>query len=85
MSNIIRMANDIAAFHTSFPEDEAVKLIAEHFNKFWPPAMRSQFFDLLDSESDKFHPLIISCASQVKCEKRNPISTAHMDLTGTGG
>lgn len=84
-SNIIRMANDIATFHTSFPEDEAAKLIAEHLNKFWPPPLRSQFFDLLDTESDKFHPLVVACATQVRCEKRNPICTAHIDRTGTGG
>lgn len=85
MSDIIRMANDIAVFHESFPEDEAMKLLSEHINKFWPPSMRSKFFDILDTDGDKFHQLVVKSANLIRCERHNPICLANMDRTGTGG
>lgn len=85
MSELIRMSNDIAKFYESYPADEGSCLIAEHINKFWPPSMRSKFFDILDTQQESFHPLVIQSAPLIRCEKRNPISLANMDRTGTGG
>jgi formate dehydrogenase subunit delta len=40
--DLIRMANQIAAFFTPYSEDEAVAGIADHLAKFWEPRMRKQ-------------------------------------------
>lgn len=83
--SIARMANDIAVFHQSFPENEGVQLVAEHLNKFWPPAMRARFLEMIEDDPDAFHPLVLASAPQVRCEKRNPVSLAGMDMSGSGG
>lgn len=85
MIEIIRMANDIAKFHTAFPPEEAVQMIAEHLNKFWAPALRFKFFELLQTQKADFHPLVVDSAAFVRCDKSNPIDRPIMDLSGTGG
>jgi formate dehydrogenase subunit delta len=37
---IVRMANEIAAFFNSYPHDEAVEGISQHIRDFWDPRMR---------------------------------------------
>ncbi len=66
MSNdkIVRMANQIATFFKSQPEDERVEGIANHINKFWEPRMRRQFFDALNDGAD-FDPLVTQAANQI--------------------
>lgn len=39
-NEIVRMANEIAAFYTPYPRDEAVADIAQHIRDFWDPRMR---------------------------------------------
>ena len=48
-SKIIRMANQIATFFHSQPQNEAPNGVATHINKFWEPRMRRQFFDIVDN------------------------------------
>jgi len=60
------MANQIAGFFKSRPHDEAVVGIADHISNFWEPRMRTQFFDLLATEADKFDPLVREAATRVR-------------------
>lgn len=85
MDSIVRMANDIAQFHTSYTDEEGRQLVAEHLNKFWPPSMRARFHELIEVEPDGFHPLVLSCAGMVRCDRRNPVNLAGMDRSGSGG
>ncbi len=62
---IIRMANQIALFFASKPEDEAVLGIADHINKLWEKRMRTEFFILIETDAD-FHPLIRKASGDVK-------------------
>ena len=39
---LIRMANQIATFFKSYPEEEARTGIADHIASFWTPKMRSR-------------------------------------------
>lgn len=41
VTDLIRMANQIAANFAPYPEDEAVEAIATHFHNFWTPEMRA--------------------------------------------
>ncbi len=61
---IIYMANQIATFFSSQPEEERVAGIANHINKFWEPRMRRQFFEKLDAGAP-FDPLVVEAAREV--------------------
>lgn len=41
IDDLVRMANQIAAFFEPYPEDEAIAGVTEHLQKFWDPSMRT--------------------------------------------
>lgn len=59
---LVRMANQIARFHAAYPRDVAVRGIAEHLERFWPPEMRAQL--MLVSERDDLEPLVVAALEQ---------------------
>lgn len=85
MSEIVKMANDIAGFHASFPEDEAKQMVSEHINKFWAPSLRAKFHEQMASDPVVFHPLVVACAGMVRCNQHNPVKVEFVDKGGTGG
>ena len=38
-----RMAGQIADFFRAYPQEQAIRSIAEHINKFWSARMRTDF------------------------------------------
>lgn len=84
-TNLIRMANDIAVFHQSFSEDEALQMVSEHINKFWAPSMRRQLFEVFRSNPEDFNTLIARCLRKVSCRIYNPITPDIRERSGTGG
>jgi formate dehydrogenase subunit delta len=42
---LVYMANQIATFFASRPEQEAVTEIADHLRKFWEPRMRAKIIN----------------------------------------
>ncbi|MFT4096067.1 MAG: formate dehydrogenase subunit delta [Rhodoblastus sp.] len=60
------MAGQIADFFRSYPQDEAVRAIAEHINKFWTRKMRTEFVDLPDIRSGAADPLLVAAARAVR-------------------
>ena len=53
-NTLIAMANQIGAFFKSYPDKEqAIKDIAGHLNKFWPPVMRKKIVEIVSSKSFK--------------------------------
>lgn len=63
---LVRMANQIATFFHSMPEDEQVVGVATHINKFWEPRMRAQFFELVDAGGEGLDPLVLAAAEQIR-------------------
>lgn len=55
--DLIRMANQIAAFFAPYSEDEAVAGIADHIAKFWEPRMRKQLFAIA-ADAKGLDPLV---------------------------
>tara|TARA_B110000238_G_C15713735_1_gene263686 strand:+ start:225 stop:440 length:216 start_codon:yes stop_codon:yes gene_type:complete len=52
-NNLISMANQIGAFFKSYPDKEqATKDIAAHLKKFWPPIMRNEIIEYVDSSKE---------------------------------
>lgn len=63
---LIYMANQIAAFFRSKPEQEAVSGIANHINDFWEPRMRTQLFEVLDAGGEGLSPLVVASAEKIR-------------------
>ena len=61
VNNLIRMANRIAEFFESMPEqDEALDGVAQHIQKFWEPRMRGRIQAVLDhpEEVQQLRPIV---------------------------
>ncbi len=65
-AELIRMANQIAAFFKSYGPEEATKEIATHINNFWEPRMRAKFFEHLAAGGAEFDPLVIEASKLVR-------------------
>lgn len=63
---LVYMANQIATFFKSMPEDEALAGVAKHINDFWDPRMRRRLRELLDAGGDGFSPLVLSAAREIR-------------------
>ncbi|MDO1584055.1 formate dehydrogenase subunit delta [Rhizobium oryzicola] len=63
---LVRMANQIATFFLSQPEDVRVEGVATHINKFWEPRMRRRFFEMIDAGIGGFLPLVVAASTKVK-------------------
>jgi len=65
-AKLVRMANQIATFFKSQPEDERTHGVATHINKFWEPRMRTAFFELVEQGDAGFDPIVIAAADLIK-------------------
>ena len=69
LEKLTYMANQIAAFFRSQPEDKAITGIAIHINDFWEPRMRTQLFEILDAGGEGLSPLVVKAAAQIRRPK----------------
>ena len=67
--DMVRMANQIADYFKSYPEQEAMDGIAEHISKFWEPRMRRMFFAHVDAGGADLSELVKKAAAQIKRPK----------------
>jgi formate dehydrogenase subunit delta len=58
--DMIRMANQIAAFFEAYPRGEALEGIAKHIKSFWDPRMRKQLADYMAQGGEGLSPLVIA-------------------------
>jgi formate dehydrogenase subunit delta len=58
--DMIRMANQIAAFFEAYPRTEALDGIARHIKSFWDPRMRKQLSAYIDGGGEGLSPLVIA-------------------------
>jgi formate dehydrogenase subunit delta len=65
-AKLVYMANQIASFFKSMPEDEAAPGVAKHINDFWDPRMRRKLREILDAGGDGLSPLVHSAAEQIR-------------------
>lgn len=61
-ADLIRMANQIAAFFEPYPREEALNGVARHIDQFWEPRMQSQLFAILDQGGEGLSPLALDAA-----------------------
>jgi formate dehydrogenase subunit delta len=58
--DMIRMANQIAAYFEAYPRGEALDGIAKHIKSFWSPRMRKQLDEYIVGGGEGLSPLVIS-------------------------
>jgi formate dehydrogenase subunit delta len=61
--DMIRMANQIAAFFEAYPRPEALEGIAKHIKGFWDPRMRKRITDYIEAGGEGLSPLVIAALS----------------------
>jgi formate dehydrogenase subunit delta len=57
--NLVRMANQIASFFTSYPEEQGTEETAMHILRSWHPRMRQELFAHAVDHGDELHPLAL--------------------------
>ncbi|MCA3555292.1 formate dehydrogenase subunit delta [Aestuariivirga sp.] len=67
--DMLRMANQIAAFFNGSGPELAVKDAAEHINKFWDPHMRAALVAHLDKGGEGLDPTIVKAAGLIRRPK----------------
>ncbi|MCA1492666.1 formate dehydrogenase subunit delta [Sinorhizobium alkalisoli] len=65
-AKLIYMANQIATFFQSQPEDEAAAGVATHINKYWEPRMRRKLFEHIEQGGEGLKPLVLEAASKIR-------------------
>ena len=55
-----RMANQVAAFFRSYPEDDAVAGVHDHIRAFWPPVRRRNLAARAEAGSAELDPLVVA-------------------------
>jgi len=65
-AKLVRMANQIATFFLSQPEDIRAEGVATHINKFWEPRMRRQLFEHIDAGGQGLLPLVINASVLIR-------------------
>ena len=72
IEKLIRMANQIASFFRSYPEDQALKGIHDHIVAFWTPGMRRALLSYAGQDDGKLDPLVVKSMVDAPSGK-NPI------------
>jgi formate dehydrogenase subunit delta len=58
-ADLVRMANQIAAYYSSYPKAEAMDGIWKHIHLFWDPRMRDALKAHLDAGGEGLTPLFV--------------------------
>lgn len=82
---LVRMANQIATFFKSYPDDEAVAGIHKHIVAFWTPKMRSALEAFSRTEGNGLDPLAVKAVRETPVAE-SPVRAATRDpaLQGAG-
>ncbi len=75
-SDLIRMANQIAAYFESYPKQEAIDGISMHIHNFWEPRMRNDLKAFLDKGSEGFSPLFLEAMAEYYKGPKSPVKQA---------
>lgn len=54
--DLVRMANQIAAFFDAYPHEEAVLEVANHIKSFWDPRMRKAIANYVSKGGSNLAP-----------------------------
>ena len=61
-ADLVRMANQIAAFYGPYPHEEGLAGIQQHIKDYWEPRMRRAFDALVERGGAGLSPLALEAA-----------------------
>lgn len=64
--DMVRMANQMAAYFNSFGAEEGSKELAAHISNFWAPPIRREFFKYVAEGGKDFEPMVMDAAALVR-------------------
>jgi formate dehydrogenase subunit delta len=64
-SSMVHKANQIALFFATYPREEAVEGIANHFSKYWERRMRQQIQKYIAEGGGGLHELVLEALKRV--------------------
>lgn len=76
---LLRMANQIATFFRSYPDDEAVAGIHKHVVAFWTPKMVRSLEACLPAMGERADPLVVRAMLEGAPKAESPIRAATSD------
>jgi formate dehydrogenase subunit delta len=75
-SDLVRMANQIAAYFEPYPKAEAIDGIGKHIHAFWDPRMRNALKAHIDKGGDGLSPLFLEAAAEYYKGPKTPKAKA---------
>ena len=75
-SDLVRMANQIAAYFAPYPKAEAIDGIGKHIHMSWDPRMRNELKAHLDDGGEGLSPLFIEAAAEYYKGPKTPRAKA---------
>lgn len=72
-SDLIRMANQIAAYFEPYPKQEALDGIAMHIHNFWEPRMRNELKAYIDKGGEGLSPLFLESMAAYYKGPKSPV------------
>ena len=76
---LVRMANQIASFFRSYPDEEAVTGIHKHVVAFWTPKMVASLTACLPAMGERVDPLVVRAMREGGTEAESPVRPATRD------
>lgn len=64
--DLVRMANQIAGYFQSYPQEEAVTETAGHIRSFWEPRMRQRLLEHVGAGGDGLHEIARQAAGRLR-------------------
>lgn len=75
-SDLVRMANQIAAYYTSYPRAEALDGIQKHIHSFWEPRMRNAMQAYVEDGGKDLDPLFLAAMHEYFKGPKSPPKAA---------
>ncbi|QCO16889.1 formate dehydrogenase (plasmid) [Azospirillum brasilense] len=63
---LVRMANQIASYFQSYPQDEAVTETAGHIRAFWEPRMRQRLLEHSSAGGEGLHEIVTQAVERLR-------------------
>jgi formate dehydrogenase subunit delta len=82
-SDLVRMANQIAAYFEAYPKAEAIDGIAKHIHAFWEPRMRNALKDYIDKGGEGLSPLFLEAAAEYFKGPKSPVKTSTTEKSAS--
>ncbi len=63
---LVYMANQIATFFKSQPDEDKAARVAAHIHDFWEPRMRDQFYQMMDQGQTGIDPIVADAMGRLR-------------------